>query len=171
MRNSFYSSIAKQLQQDQEELEAAEKITKIVFPIIEGLNRSQIVNPVILKTKLMQLDPKYRDVVYGLCRIAVEGGPEGSFIVLDSQKVLSLLDEIEAEDHKKRGKHNKKFIIGITKKVVSAIKGMVVAKLSALCHLVNDLVTNKVVNVPSPDKLKAAGVKITSLGTKQNRSR
>ncbi|MES2677675.1 MAG: hypothetical protein V4612_05120 [Pseudomonadota bacterium] len=168
MRNSFYSSIAKQLQKDQKELEEAEKITKIVFPIIEGLkNRSHIVNPVILKTKLAKLDHKYRDAVYGLCRIAIDGGPEGSFIVLDPEKVLSLLDEIEVEEEfNNKKKKNRKFILGITKKVTAAIKGLVLAKLSALCHLVNDLVLKKVINVPSPDKLKGAVMQVSSLHEK-----
>ena len=166
MRNSFYSSIAKQLQRDQEDLAAAEEVTNIVFPDLEGLNRTQIVNPVILKIKLAKLDHKYRDAVYGLCRIAVDGGPEGSFIVLDPEKVLSLLDEIEVEEELgNKKKKNSKFILGITKKVASAIKGLVVTKLSALCHLVNDLVLKKVINVPS-DKLKGSAMQISSLHEK-----
>lgn len=167
MRKSFFEIIEKQLRQDQEELAAAEEITKIVFPVIDGLNRGQILNPVILKAKLAKLDPKYRDEFYGLCRIATDGGPEGSFIVLDPAKVLSLLDEIEVEEEVKK-KGGKKFILGMTKKVVNAIRNLLLVKLSVLCHLTNDLVLKKVVNVPSPDKLKSSGVKIIPLNDKYN---
>ncbi len=168
MRNSFYSSIAKQLKQDQEELAEAEEITKTVFPVLDGLKKTQIVDPVILKTKLAKLDPQYRDAVYGLCRIAIDGGPEGSFIVLDPEKALSLLDEIEVEEElNNKQKKNSKFIFGITKKVAAAIKGLVLAKLSALCHLVNDVVIKKVLSVPS-DKLKATTIEVSPLHKKAN---
>jgi len=172
MRNSFYSSIAKQLQEEQDELHEAEDVTKIVFPVLDGLGRKQIVNPVVLKAKLAKLDPQYRDAVYGLCRIAIDGGPEGSFIVLDPEKVLYLLDEIEVEeelDNKK--KRNRKFISGITKKIVGAIKSMVIARLSALCHLVNDAVSKKVINVPSPDGLRMLSKAIPLKGRDANNSR
>jgi len=176
MRNSFYSSIAKQLKQDQEELAAAEEITNTVFPVLDELKRKQIIDPVILKTKLAKLDPKYRDAVYGLCRIAIDGGPEGSFIVLDPEKALSLLNEIEVEEElnnkqkkklNNKQKKNSKFILGITKKVATAIKGLVLAKLSALCHLVNDVIIKKVLSVPS-DKLKATTIEVSALNEKAN---
>ncbi len=169
MSNSFFSAIAHQIQQQGELEEAAEEVTTVIFPIIDELKRRDIINPIMLKVKLAKLTPEYRDAVYGLCRIATEGGPEGSFIVLDPEKVLSLLDEIEVEEEAAKKKKSKKSILGITKKVVKAIKVLAVAKLSILCHLVNKLVIEKIINVPSPDKLKVSSYQISSLSNQQNK--
>ena len=164
---SFYDAIAKQLKQSQDELSAAEEVTNIVFPTIDGLNKAQIMNPVSLKVQLAKLDKEYRDAVYGVFRAAVDGGPEGSFIVLDPEKVLSILDEIDLEDGDLKIKKNKKkkFIIGITKKVASRIKGLVISKLSAVCHLVNDVVLRKIINTPS-DGIRTGEVQVKPLREK-----
>jgi hypothetical protein len=173
MRN-FISAIEKQLKQEQEELDAAEDITESVFPTIDKLERRDIVNPVILKAKLAKLPPEYRDAIYGLCRIATEGGPEGSIIVLDPEKVLSMIEEIELEEKyqaNKAPKNKKKFILGFTKKIATSIRSMLQGKLAALCHLVNDLVVRKIINTPSTEKLMANAVKISSLVTAKHSSK
>ncbi|MFT7086910.1 MAG: hypothetical protein ACJAZX_000333 [Rickettsiales bacterium] len=95
--NSFFSAIERQLKNNQEELVAAEEITKVVYPHIKDLKRREIVNPVILRISLHKLPTKYRDPVFGLCRIAVDGGPEGSYIILDSGKVSYMIDNIEID--------------------------------------------------------------------------
>ncbi len=161
MRN-FISAIEKQLRQEQEELDAAEDITESVFPIMEKLERRDVLNPVILKAKLAKLPPEYRDAIYGLCRIATDGGPEGSVIVLDPEKVLAIIEEIEFEE-KSAKKSKKKFIFGFSKKIANSIRSLLQAKLAALCHLVNDLVLRKIINTPSADKLMATAVKVSSL--------
>jgi hypothetical protein len=160
----FISAIGSQFKREEEELKAAEEITEIVFPKIDKLERRDIINPVILKTKLAKLNREYRDAVYGLCRIATDGGPEGSVIVLDPEKVLSMLEDIEVEEtYSTNPKSKKKFIVGFTKKIANAIRSLALAKLAALCHLINDLVIRKIVNTPSPEKLKAAAVHVSSL--------
>ena len=168
----FISAIGKQLKAEQEELDAAEDITEAVFPIIDKLERRDILNPVMLKAKLAKLTHEYRDVIYGLCRIATDGGPEGSIIVLDTEKVLAMIEEIEVEEQYKvnaLSKSKKKFILGFSKKIATAIKSLLYGKLAALCHLINDLVLRKIINVPSADKLMATVVKISSLVShKQN---
>ena len=169
MRN-FFSAIEKQLKLEQEELDAAEDITESVFPIIDKLERRDIVNPVILKAKLARLPIEYRDAIYGLCRIATEGGPEGSIIVLDPEKVLAMIEEIEFEE-KNTKKSKKKFILGFSKKIATSIRGLLQGKLAALCHLVNDLVLRKIINTPSTDKLILAATKISSLVKTQSKSR
>ena len=171
MRNLF-SAIEKQLKQEQEELNEAEDITKAVFPVIDKLERNDIVNPVILKTKLQPLPDEYRDATYGLCRIATDCGPEGSFIVLDPQKVLLMIDEIEVEEkYSDKSKSNKKFILGFSKKVAKAIQSTIHARLAALCHLVNGLIVKKIINVPATENLKAVAVKISSLVGHKDKSR
>lgn len=169
MRN-FISAIEKQLKQEQEELDAAEDITEVVFPIIEKLERRDILNPVILKAKLAKLPHEYRDAIYGLCRIATEAGPEGSVIVLDPEKVLAMIEEIELEE-KNTKKSKKKFILGFSKKVATSIRSLLQGKLAALCHLVNDLILRKIINTPSTDKLVATAVKISSLVTNKSQSK
>jgi hypothetical protein len=159
--SSFLSAIARKLQNEQDELDAAEEITKKVFPATDKLTRNDMLNSVSLKARLAKMDKEYRDVVYGLCRIAVDGGPEGSVIVLDPKKVLAIIDDIEEEMGEE--KPDKKTIFGITKKIIKAIKGITVGKLAVLCYLINDLVIKKVINVPSPHGLKAAAGKIKSL--------
>ena len=159
-------AIKQQLDQENDELAAVTEVTNIVFPVIDGLAKKDIINPITLKVKLAKLDPKYRDAVYGLCRIATEGGPEGSFIVLDPEKVLSLIEEIEVEEaYSSKKKSKKKFIIGITKKVVDSIKGLIVSRLAALCYLVNDLVVKKIINTPAEDSVSQ--VKAAPLASKK----
>jgi len=167
MKN-FISAIEKQLRQEQQELDSAQDITTIVFPIINNLKKENILHPIMLKTKLAKLPDEYRDATYGLCRIATDGGPEGSFIVLDPEKVLSLLDEIDFDEpynanFSKKRKAGGKFIFGLTTKVAKAIKNLVYGKLAALCHLVNDLVLTKIINTPSIGMLKTASIKCAPL--------
>jgi len=165
MRN-FFSAIEKQLKQEQEELDAAADITEAVFPTIDKLEKRDIINPVILKAKLAKLPPEYRDSIYGLCRIATEGGPEGSVIVLDPEKVLAIIEEIELEEQYKpeeERKSKKKFILGFGKKIATSIRGLLQGKLAALCHLINDLVLRKIINTPATEKLMASAVKVSSL--------
>jgi hypothetical protein len=172
---SFISAIEKQLKQEQEELDAAEDITEDVFPIIDKLERRDIVNPVILKAKLAKLPPDYRDAIYGLCRIATDGGPEGSVIVLDPEKVLAIIEEIELEEQykpeAKKRKSKKKFILGFGKKIATSIQRLVQGKLAALCHLINDLVLRKIINVPSTEKLMATAVKVSALVNSKGQSK
>ncbi|MCE3255519.1 MAG: hypothetical protein K0R25_1013 [Rickettsiaceae bacterium] len=169
MTDSFLKAFTQRLEQEQEELKAAKEVTEAVFPVIDKLTRSNILNPVVLKTKLAALNPKYRDAVYGLCRISTDAGPEGSFIVLDPKKVLSIIEEIETEEqYENRHKNGKKFILGITKKVANSIKSLVSSKLSALCYLINDLIRRKIIEVPSPDAIKG-NVKVTALAPEKSR--
>jgi hypothetical protein len=174
MRN-FISSIEKQLRQEQEELAAAEDITEIVFPKIDILEKRDIINPVILKAKLAKLPAEYRDAIYGLCRIATEGGPEGSIIVLDPEKVLAMIEEIELEEkykpNAKRSSSGKKFILGFSKKVAASIRSLLHPKLAALCHLINDLVVRKIINTPATEKLVATTVKVKALVSSKSTSR
>ncbi len=163
---SFFSAIEKQLKQEQEELDVAADITEAVFPIIDKLEKKDIVNPVALKAKLAKLPPEYRDAIYGLCRIATEGGPEGSVIVLDPEKVLAMIEEIELEEQYKpeeKRKSKKKFILGFSKKIATSIRILLYGKLAALCHLVNDLVLRKIINIPATEKLIASAVKVSTL--------
>ncbi len=178
MRN-FVSAIEKQLEQEQQELECAEDITLIIFPTIDQLKKNEILNPVVLKTKLSKLPPEYRDSVYGLCRIATDAGPEGSIVILDPEKVFLLIEDIDLEEEnletsdefreiefteghwiKKRqpkgekNKSSKKHIVGFNKRIAGVIINLVNGKLSALCHLVNDLIFNKIVNTPSIINIK-----------------
>lgn len=159
---NFVSAFEKQLKKEQEELEVAEEVTEAVFPHIDNLERKDICNPVSLKAKTGKIDKEYRDAVYGLCRIAVEGGPADSVVVLDPAKVDAIIDSLES-DPKFSKKSGKKYILGITSKIIGAVKGMLAAKLSVLCYLINDLILHKVINVPSPDQLKAATLKVKSL--------
>ena len=173
MRN-FFSAIEKQLKQEQEELDAAEDITEAVFPTIDKLEKREIVNPVILKAKLAKLPPEYRDAIYGLCRITTEGGPEGSIIVLDPEKVLAMIEEIELEEQYKpeeERKSKKKFILGFSKKIATSIRGLLQGKLAALCHLINDLVLRKIINTPSTEKLVATAVKVSALVSSKGASK
>ncbi len=171
MRN-FISAIEKQLKQEQEELDAAKDITETVFPIINKLGKQDIVNPTILKAKLAKLPLEYRDAIYGLCRIATEGGSEGSVIVLDPEKVLSIIEEIEVEEqYKLDSKSKKKFILGFTKRIATSIKGLLKGKLAALCHLINDLVLNKIINASPAEKLMTTAIKVSTLATSKNQSK
>lgn len=170
MQKSVISAIEKQLRQDQDELVAAEEITESVFPVIDKLSRSEILNPVSLKAKLAKMSPKYRDAFYGLCRIATSGGPEGSFIVLDPEKVVAIIADLEAYETADKNP-GKKSIFGVSKKIIQVVKGMVQSKLSALCHLVNDMIIKKVINVPSPDRLKAGIIKVSALITKKPKAK
>lgn len=211
MTESIYEILAKRIRKDQEELDAAENITKEVYPTIEKLERRDIVNPVILKIKLSEVDPKYRDGLYGLYRIAIDGGPEGSFIILDAQKVLVIVDDIEPEEEHdaneedddedgkddrgteqkknkkkkkkiiiidgeeyivdeegnktKKNKGDKKFIVGITAKVIHSIESFIIAELQALCHLVNESVLQKVINVP-PYSVRGGKAQVLPLNKK-----
>jgi hypothetical protein len=161
---NFIAAIAKQLQKEQAELDSAQDITKAIFPVIKDLKSRDITHPIILKSKLINLPDEYCDVTYGLCRIATDGGPEGSIIVLDPKKVLSIIDQIEVdEQYQPKGTTNKKFILGFSKKVANAIRGAMYGKLATICHLVNDLVLQKIINTPSVDRLKTVAVKISKL--------
>lgn len=122
MSKSIYEILADKLRSEQEGLDAAEKVTNAVFQSIDKLEKKDIVNPVVLKIKLSEVDPKYRDGLYGLYRIAIDGGPEGSFIVLDAKKVLVIINDIDPEDDddepneldkdgKKKKNKNKKIIV------------------------------------------------------------
>ena len=163
MKN-FISAIEKQLKQEQEELDSAKDVTNIIFPVINDLTRREIMHPVILKAKLLKLPDEYRDSIYGLCRIATDGGPEGSIIVLDPEKVLSIIEEIEVdEQYQAPDTTKKKFILGFSKKVANAIRSLVYGKLASFCYLVNDLVLRKIINTPAIDILNAATVKVSNL--------
>ena len=168
---SFFSAIENRLRREQEELEAAEDITKEVFPVADKLTREQLLRPIALKVATKKIkNPEYRDAFYGLCCISNGCGPEGCHVILDEKKVESLLDEVEC-DYDIALEENKKFILGLTKKIVGTIKKMARAKVAVLCYLVNDVILQKVINTPSPDKLKTAGVKIKSLDKKRGRGK
>jgi hypothetical protein len=171
---SFFSAIEKQLKQEQEELDVAADITEAVFPILDKLKKRDIVNPVVLKAKLAKLPSEYRDAIYGLCRIATEGGPEGSVIVLDPEKALAMIEEIELEEQYKpeeKRKSKKKFILGFSKKIATSIRSLLYGKLAALCHLVNDLVLRKIINTPATEKLMASVVKFSALASSKETSK
>jgi hypothetical protein len=90
-------AIEQQLRREQEELEDAEIVTKKVFPVLDKLEKRDILNEVRLWLKLHGLESEYRLAVYYLFRIAVEKGPSGSFIVLDMQKAKALANEKQKE--------------------------------------------------------------------------
>lgn len=91
--NSRLLEIEKLLEQERMELEQAEKMAEDLLPVLETLTRRDIFNPVILKTKLAKLNKQYRDVIYTLFRIAVMSGPQGSFMILSPDKVMSFIKE------------------------------------------------------------------------------
>lgn len=84
--------IEKLLEQEKQELAEAEKLAEEILPSLRKLNRSEILNPVVLKMKLAKLDKKYRDIVYALFQVAVRSGSEGSFVILSPRKVLSIIN-------------------------------------------------------------------------------
>lgn len=86
-------AIEKKLREDQEELDDAQDITEAVFPTLDKLEKRDIINEVRLFLKLLGLENEFRLVVYYLFRIALEKGPDGSFIVLDAQKAKALANE------------------------------------------------------------------------------
>ncbi|MFT7098667.1 MAG: hypothetical protein ACJAS6_000531 [Rickettsiales bacterium] len=192
--SSFYELIKKQLEKEQGQLDAGGEVVKVVYPIIKDFERKEILNPIVLKISLKDMDEKYRDSVFGLFRIAVDGGPEGSYVVLDSGKVLYLIENVDTEDHhidvphdidldvlenvdfnsadivsiikalkglteeqknmliemivSKKKKKKGKTILGITSDIVHSIQSLLGAELSSLCHLVNSLIVEKVINTP-----------------------
>jgi hypothetical protein len=91
--NSRLLEIEKLLEEEKQELEEAQKMAEEILPVLENLNRKDVFNPVMLKVKLAKLDKKYRDAIYTLFRIAVIAGPEGSFMVLSPEKVMSFIKE------------------------------------------------------------------------------
>ena len=93
--NSLLLEIEKLIAQEEEEIKEAEKIADEVMPILDKLTRSEIINPVILKTKLAKLSKKYRNIVYALFQISLRSGPEGSVIILTPQKVLSIVKDMK----------------------------------------------------------------------------
>ena len=175
--DSVIKALEEQLKKDKEELDWAENIAEITLPVINKIERGDILNPLVLKSKLAKLPPEYRDSIYGLCRITTDSGPEGSIIVLDPKKVLEIIDEIEVEEKYQsdvdRSKNGKKFILGFTKKIATAIKGLIAGKLAVLCHLVNSLIVQKIINTPAADRIKTVGVKVKSLvsGSKKGKSK
>jgi hypothetical protein len=169
MSKNIFSAIEKHLRQEQDELTEAALAAEETFPAIEELDRSAILNPVILKAKLAKMSPKYRDAFYGLCRVATSAGPEGSCVVLDPEKVLAIIEDLEEYEAEKTPK--KKSIFGVSKKIINSIKSLVGSKLSALCHIVNDTIIKKVINVPAPDYLKASAIKVKALVRKKSKSK
>jgi len=91
--NSRLLEIEKLLAREEEELREAQKMAEEIAPILNKLSKKDILNPVILKTKLAKLDKKYKDAVYALFRISVESGPDGSFMILSPRKILSYIKE------------------------------------------------------------------------------
>lgn len=87
--------IEKLLEEEKQELIVAEKMAEDILPVLDSLTRTQILNQVILKTKLAKLDKKYRDALYTLFRIAIDAGPDGSFMILSPEKVLSFIKNKE----------------------------------------------------------------------------
>jgi DNA integrity scanning protein DisA with diadenylate cyclase activity len=169
MSKSIFSAIEKHLRQEQDELVEATIAAEETFPVIETLDRAAILNPVKLKAKLAKMSPKYRDAFYGLCQIATCAGPEGSYVVLDPEKVLAIIEGLEEYEAEKTPK--KKSIFGVSKKIINSIKNLVGSKLSALCCIVNDVIIKKVINVPSPDYLKASALKVKALVKKKSKSK
>lgn len=94
-KNSRLSEIEKIFEQEDREIEEAEAVAEQIIPILENLTRSEIMNPVILKTKLAKIDKKYRDIIYALFIMATKYGPEGSFILLTPEKVMSIIKEVK----------------------------------------------------------------------------
>ncbi|MFT6332471.1 MAG: hypothetical protein ACJAW3_000809 [Lentimonas sp.] len=167
MTDSIYEIFAKKIQHNDEELKAVEEVTNIVYPVIENLNKKEIINPVILKVELQDLDPKYRDPVYGLYRIAVDGGPDGSYIMLDPEKVKFILDDIVLENKLKQHKYGW-YIIGLTKKVIESFEALIMAEISALSNLINDSIISKLINTPNTKTSPGKGnLKVSPLKTEE----
>ena len=93
--NSRLLQIEKLLEQEERDIREAELLAEEILPVLEKLTRSEIMNPVILKTKLAKIDKKYRDIIYALFILATKYGPEGSFIILTPEKVMSIIREIK----------------------------------------------------------------------------
>jgi hypothetical protein len=85
--------IEKLLAQEELELEQAGKVAEEIIPVLDTLTKKDIMNPVILKTKLAKIDIEYRNIIYALLRVAVDAGPEGSFVILDPRKISSFIKE------------------------------------------------------------------------------
>lgn len=93
--NSLLLEIEKLIIQEEEEAREAERIAEEVMPVLDKLTRSEIVNPVILKTRLSELDKKYCSIVYALFQVALKAGPEGSVVILSPKKVLSIIKDMK----------------------------------------------------------------------------
>jgi len=140
-------AIEEQLRRDQEELDDAEIITKKTLPILDKLEKRDILNEVRLWLKLHGLESEYRLAVYYLFRISVDKGPSGSFIVLDAQKAKALANEKQKE----------------------RIYSMSDHRLKTFCSIINFVVARELTK-PSYDMVFSRGVAAKALGG-QNSSR
>lgn len=141
--NRVLKSIAEQLDREEQEVEAAGQIAQDVFPILNELEKRDIVNPLRLRIKLFHLFRKHKykekdheHVVYGLFRISTGNAPAGSFVILDPRKALAFL--------------NSK-IVGLTKKVIVVIKNTPHYILNPLCNVVN-MINHEKMNQPTKDE-------------------
>ncbi len=112
-------AIEEQLRKEQEELEDAENITKKVYPILDKLEKRDIINEVKLYLKLYGLEADFRLAVYYLFRIAVERGPDGSFIVLDPQKARFLANDIQKKRLGLMSEHRLKVFCSMINHIIS----------------------------------------------------
>lgn len=106
-------AIEEQLRREQEELEDAEMITKKTFPILDKLEKRDILNEVRLWLKLHGLESEYRLAVFYLFCIAAHRGVTGSFIVLDPEKAKALANEKQKERLQTMSEHRLKTFCSI----------------------------------------------------------
>jgi hypothetical protein len=136
------SKIAEQLEREEDEVEAAGEIAEDIFPVLDELEKKDIIDALGLRIKLFKIFNKsnskhknHQDAIYGLFRVSVGASPSGSFIILDPKKALAFL--------------NMK-IIGLTKRVILALKETPHYVLNPLCNVVN-MINNDKLNQPLKD--------------------
>lgn len=149
--NRILLKIADQLKREEEEIQEAGEIAEDVIPLLDELEKRDIIHPVLLKVKLFKLfqkhnskNKKHQDAIYGLFRISTGASPSGSFVVLDARKALTFINSAGLK------------IIGLTKKIIGALKETPHHILNPLCDIVN-VINNDKLNKPLKDIVKNRG--------------
>jgi hypothetical protein len=149
--NRILLKIADQLRREEEEIQEASEIAEDVIPLLDELEKRDIIDPVFLKIKLFKLfnkgvskNKKYQDAIYGLFRISVGASPAGSFVILDARKAFTFINTAGLK------------IIGLTKKIISTLKETPHHILNPLCDIVN-VINNDKLNKPLKDIVQNRG--------------
>jgi len=136
--NRILLKIGDQLKREEEEIQEASEISEDIIPVLDELDKRDILHPVILKMKLFKLfkkhnskNKKYQDAIYGLFRISTGASPSGSFVILDARKALTFINIAGLK------------IIGLTKKIALALKETPHHILNPLCDIVNVINSDK----------------------------
>ena len=136
--NRILLKIGDQLKREEEEIQEASEIAEDIIPVLDELEKRDILHPVLLKMKLFKLfqknnskNKKHQDAIYGLFRISTGASPAGSFVVLDARKALTFINMAGLK------------IIGLTKKIVVVLKETPHHVLNPLCDIINIINSDK----------------------------